>query len=92
MNEPHVHHHDHEHDHDRDYEHDHEHEHEHDHDHGELSEADEERERERVRRHALAQIRQYPDAALRMKAKEVTEFDPYLMQLVERMILSLIHI
>ena len=86
MNEPHVHHHDHEHDHDRDYEHDHEHEHEHDHDHGELSEADEERERERVRRHALAQIRQYPDAALRMKAKEVMEFDPYLMQLVERMI------
>ena len=72
MSEPHEHHHD--------------HEHEHDHDHGELSEADEERERERVRRHALAQIRQYPDAALRMKAKEVTEFDPYLMQLVERMI------
>jgi peptide deformylase len=86
VNEPHVHHHDHEHDHDRDYEHDHEHEHEHDHDHGELSEADEERERERVRRHALAQIRQYPDAALRMKAKEVMEFDPYLMQLVERMV------
>jgi peptide deformylase len=74
------HHHDHEHD------HDHDHDHEHDHDHGELSEADQERERERIRRHALAQIRQYPDAALRMKAKEVTEFDPYLMQLVERMV------
>ena len=39
-----------------------------------------------MRRSALAQIRQYPDAALRMKAKEVTEFDPYLMQLVERMV------
>ena len=74
------HHHDHEHD------PDHDHDHEHDHDHGELSEADQERERERIRRHALAQIRQYPDAALRMKAKEVTEFDPYLMQLVERMV------
>ena len=84
MSEPHDHHHDHGHDHDHD--HDHEHDHDHDHDHGELSEADEERERERVRRSALAQIRQYPDAALRMKAKEVTEFDPYLMQLVERMI------
>jgi peptide deformylase len=80
VSEPHDHHHGHDHD------HDHEHDHEHDHDHGELSEADEERERERVRRAALAQIRQYPDAALRMKAKEVTEFDPYLMQLVERMI------
>jgi peptide deformylase len=62
--------------------HDHDHEHEHD---EELTAAQEERERERVRRYALSQIRQYPDAALRMKAKEVTEFDPYLMQLVERM-------
>jgi peptide deformylase len=82
VSEPHDHHHDHEHDH----EHAHDHDHDHDHDYDELSEPDEERERERVRRHALAQIRQYPDAALRMKAKEVTEFDPYLMQLVERMI------
>ena len=76
----------HHHDHAHDHEHEHDDEHEHDHDHGELSETDEERERERIRRQALAQIRQYPDAALRMKAKEVTEFDPYLMQLVERMI------
>ena len=76
----------HHHDHSHDHEHEHDDEHEHDHDHGEPSETDEERERERVRRHALAQIRQYPDAALRMKAKQVTEFDPYLMQLVERMI------
>ena len=80
------HHHDHEHDHDHEG-HDHDHDHDHDHEHDEeLSEADEERQRERVRRHALAQIRQYPDAALRMKAKEVTEFDDFLMQLVERMI------
>jgi peptide deformylase len=34
---------------------------------------------------ALAQIRQYPDPALRMKANEVTEFDASLRQLVERM-------
>ena len=81
MSEPHHHDHDHDH-HDHDH-HDHEHDHEHD---EELSEADEERQRERVRRNALAQIRQYPDAALRMKAKDVTEFDDYLMQLVERMI------
>ena len=83
MSEPH----DHDHDHDG-HDHDHDHDH-HDHDHEddeELTEAEEERERERVRRYALSQIRQYPDAALRMKAKEVTEFDPCLMQLVERMI------
>jgi len=80
MSEPHDHDHDHDHDH---HGLDHDHEHEHD---GELTEAQEERERERVRRYALSQIRQYPDVALRMKAKEVTEFDPYLMQLVERMI------
>jgi peptide deformylase len=34
---------------------------------------------------ALAQIRQYPDPALRMKAGEVTEFDGALKQLVARM-------
>jgi peptide deformylase len=74
------------HHHDNDDDHDHD-DHDHDHDHDEeLSEADEERRRERVRRNALAQIRQYPDVALRMKAKDVTEFDDYLMQLVERMI------
>src|SRR5262249_56633310 len=69
--------HDHAHD-----EHDHEHEHEHDHEHDD-STAD--REREYVRRQALAQIRQYPDVALRMRAREVTEFDEFLVQLVERM-------
>src|ERR671935_2414880 len=37
------------------------------------------------RRFALAQIRQYPDPALRMKAHEVAEFDDDLARLVERM-------
>jgi peptide deformylase len=70
--------HDHAHD---EHEHDHdEHDHEHEHD---DSAAD--RERELVRRQALAQIRQYPDVALRMRAREVTEFDEFLVQLVERM-------
>jgi peptide deformylase len=89
--------HDHEHDHDHDHDHghdhhdhDHGHHHHHDHDHGEeLTEAQLERlrarEKEEIRRFALAQIRQYPDHALRMKAKEVTEFDDYLTSLVERM-------
>jgi len=69
---------------------------EHDHDQGrehedaaglseEAREAAQEAERERIRRGALAQIRQYPDVALRMKAREVTEFDDLLAQLVERM-------
>jgi peptide deformylase len=34
---------------------------------------------------ALAQIRQYPDPALRMKAREVTDFDDELRALVTRM-------
>jgi peptide deformylase len=37
------------------------------------------------RRLALGQIRQYPDPALRMQAREVHEFDDALRQLVERM-------
>jgi peptide deformylase len=37
------------------------------------------------RRTALAQIRQYPDPALRLQAREVEEFDDALRQLVERM-------
>jgi peptide deformylase len=74
--------HDHAHDH-ADHDHDHA---DHDHDHGgEPTEADLERERQYVRRYALSQIRQYPDPALRMRAREVTEFDEFLMQLVERM-------
>ena len=88
---------DHEHDHEHDREgHDHARSgHDHggsEHDHGddehdeEGTEARLEAEREHIRRYALAQIRQYPDVALRMKAREVTEFDEYLVQLVERMI------
>ena len=67
--------HDHEHDHD-----DHEHDHDHDHDWARREQPrGGRRARARaVRRHALAQIRQYPDVALRMKAHEVTEFDDYL--------------
>jgi len=72
--------------------HDHAHEHDHDHDDEHEHELDEEaaerrrqNEREYVRRQALAQIRQYPDVALRMRAREVTEFDPFLIQLVERL-------
>jgi peptide deformylase len=42
-------------------------------------------EREARRRIALAQIRQYPDAALKMKARPVEEFDDELRSLVERM-------
>jgi peptide deformylase len=42
-------------------------------------------EREARRRLALAQIRQYPDAALRLHARPVEAFDDTLRQLVERM-------
>src|SRR5262249_48804716 len=42
-------------------------------------------EREARRRVALAQIRQYPDAALKMEARPVEEFDDGLIRLVERM-------
>ena len=42
-------------------------------------------EREARRRLALAQIRQYPDPALRMRAREVDAFDGDLARLVQRM-------
>jgi peptide deformylase len=42
-------------------------------------------EREARRRVALAQIRQYPDAALKMEARPVEDFDDELRALVERM-------
>jgi peptide deformylase len=42
-------------------------------------------EREARRRIALAQIRQYPDAALKMKARPVEDFDDELRSLVDRM-------
>jgi peptide deformylase len=65
-------------------EHDHEHAHAHDHEHDPETEAAEQ-EAEVRRRFALAQIRQYGDVALRMRAHEVTEFDDDLRRLVERM-------
>jgi peptide deformylase len=43
-------------------------------------------EREARRRLALAQIRQYPDPALRLKAAEVDSFDDDLRHLAERML------
>src|SRR6266568_1993840 len=42
-------------------------------------------EREARRRIALAQIRQYPDPALRLKANPVEEIDDDLQRLAERM-------
>jgi peptide deformylase len=55
----------------------------------EVVEEEEERldpEREARRRAALAQVRQYPDPVLRMRANEVEAFDDALGSLVERMI------
>jgi peptide deformylase len=63
----------------------HDHDHEHDHEHDEEQSA-EDAELEARRRLALAQIRQYGDAALRLKAHEVEEFDDDLRRLVDRMI------
>ncbi|HEY2371167.1 MAG TPA: peptide deformylase [Gaiellaceae bacterium] len=47
-------------------------------------------EREARRRLALAQIRQYPDAALKMQARRVEEFDDELRDLVARMKLLMV--
>jgi peptide deformylase len=47
-------------------------------------------ERAARRRIALAQIRQYPDAALRMEARPVVDFDDELRSLVERMKLLMV--
>jgi peptide deformylase len=78
-----------------DHDHDHDHEHlpadggppddGHDADDQGLSE-----EQELRRRVALAQIRQYGDPVLRMRAQEVTEFDEELQRVAERM-LGLMH-
>ena len=54
--------------------------------HGQVREEQLDPEREARRRLALAQIRQYPDPVLRMRAKEVKEFDHDLRRLVTRMI------
>jgi peptide deformylase len=64
-------------------EHDHEHDHEHEHDGDARTDAD--LEAEARRRLALAQIRQYGDAVLRLRAEEVESFDDDLRRLVERM-------
>jgi peptide deformylase len=42
--------------------------------------------REALRQTALAQIRQYPDPVLRLRAREVEQFDDDLKRLVERML------
>lgn len=70
-----------------DHHHDeHDHEHEHDHDHEVDEDARAEAEADARRRLALAQIRQYGDPALRLKAHEVADFDDDLRRLVDRMI------
>ena len=57
---------------------------------GQVKEEELDPEREARRRIALAQIRQYPDAALKMKARAVEEFDDELRSLVERMKLLMV--
>jgi peptide deformylase len=52
---------------------------------GEVVEEELDAEDEARRRLALAQIRQYPDVALKMEARLVDEFDDELRDLVERM-------
>jgi peptide deformylase len=52
---------------------------------GEVVEEDLDAESEARRRLALAQIRQYPDVALKMMARPVEHFDDELRDLVERM-------
>jgi peptide deformylase len=52
---------------------------------GEVLEEELDPEREARRRLALAQIRQYPDPVLRMRANEIESFDDDLRRLVERM-------
>src|SRR5436305_3289858 len=52
---------------------------------GEVVEEELDPERETRRRFALAQIRQYPDAALKMQARPIEQFDDELVRLVERM-------
>jgi peptide deformylase len=85
-------HHDHEHDHHDHDHHDHDH---HDHEHGEheheeheLTDAEARAEAERLIRRdvALAQIRQYGDPVLRMRAAEVDEADDELRRIAERMV------
>ena len=57
---------------------------------GQVNDEELDPEREARRRIALAQIRQYPDAALKMEARPVDEFDDELGSLVERMKLLMV--
>ncbi len=52
---------------------------------GEVKREELDPEREARRRAALAQIRQYPDSVLRMRANEVDELDESVVQLADRM-------
>jgi peptide deformylase len=52
---------------------------------GQIRDEELDAEREARRQFALAQLRQYPDPVLRMKANDVTEFDDALHALAERM-------
>jgi peptide deformylase len=52
---------------------------------GQVKEEQLDPEQEARRRVALAQIRQYPDAALKIPARPVEEFDDHLRRLVDRM-------
>ena len=52
---------------------------------GQVKDEELDAEQQARRRMALAQIRQYPDAALKMAARPVEEFDDDLRQLVDRM-------
>jgi peptide deformylase len=63
----------------------HEHDHDHDHEHELDGEARQEVEAEARRRVALAQVRQYPDAALRLRANEVETVDDDVRRLAEQM-------
>jgi peptide deformylase len=76
--------------HDHDHDHDHDHEHEHEHEIEPDEDAQERAEAEARKQLALAQIRQYGDPALRLKANDVEDFDDDLRRLVERMI-ALMH-
>jgi peptide deformylase len=53
--------------------------------HGQVVDEELSAEREARRRLALAQIRQWPDPVLKLRAEEVTDFDDDLRRLVERM-------
>ena len=73
-----------------DHDHDHDHEHEDEHAIEPDEDAQERAEAEARKQLALAQIRQYGDPALRLKANDVEDFDDDLRRLVERMI-ALMH-